>query len=293
MFILDFGLKRAEADCAKYQAPFDCLSEYVRPERLQNNRALYAKYWWRHVEPRPGMLSALATLPRFLTTVRVSKHRLFVWQSAPTLPDSSCFAFARDGDYFFGVLHSRFHEVWALILGTRLETRPRYTPSSCFETFPFPRSIPAYEPAIAAAAKELNDLREKWLNPPEWTAPRVLTFPGALDGPWRRFVRDADAHGIGTVHYPLTEPRDTECAAKLAKRTLTNLYNERPAWLANAHAKLDAAVAAAYGWPADLSDDRILENLLALNLARVAEEAKAARTKKPRITREKLTDEML
>ena len=80
--------------------------------------------------------------------------------------------------------------------------------------------------------------------------------------------------GVGTVRYPRLEPRDADCAAKLKKRTLTNLYNERPTWLANAHKQLDVAVAAAYGWPADLTDEAILEKLLALNLARTAEEAK-------------------
>ena len=72
--------------------------------------------------------------------------------------------------------------------------------------------------------------------------------------------------GIGTARYPRLVPRDAECAARLKDRTLTNLYNARPTWLDLAHRKLDAAVAAAYGWPADLPDDAILERLLALNL---------------------------
>ena len=76
---------------------------------------------------------------------------------------------------------------------------------------------------------------------------------------------------------PRLGPRDADCAAKLKERTLTKLYNERPAWLDLAHKKLDAAVAAAYGWPADLSDERILERLLALSLERAEEEAKSAR----------------
>jgi hypothetical protein len=95
------------------------------------------------------------------------------------------------------------------------------------------------------------------------------------------------------VRYPRLEPRDADCAAKLKKRTLTNLYNERPAWLDLAHKKLDAAVAAAYGWPADLTDDQILEKLLALNLERAAEEEKAAKRKKPKTSRQKQEDEML
>ena len=95
------------------------------------------------------------------------------------------------------------------------------------------------------------------------------------------------------MRYPRLEPRDADCAAKLKQRTLTNLYNERPAWLDLAHKRLDVAVAAAYGWPADLTDQQILEKLLALNLERAAEEAKAAKVKKPRASREKQHDEMI
>jgi hypothetical protein len=127
---------------------------------------------------------------------------------------------------------------------------------------------PARREAIAAAAKELDNLRSRWLNPPEWTRTEVLEFPGSVDGPWRRYVHDPDARGIGTVRYPRVVPKDADSAAKLKKRTLTNLYNERPAWLANAHRKLDEAVAAAYGWAADLSEDELLGRLLALNLER-------------------------
>ena len=197
---------------------------------------------------------------------------------SPTLADHALFAFARSDDYSFGVLHSRLHEVWALRLGTRLETRPRYTPTTCFETFTFPWP-PGQEPpddpsvkAIAEAAFELNELRENWLNPPEWTKEDVLEFPGSIDGPWERYLHDPDERGIGTVRYPRIVPRDDECAAKLEKRTLTNLYNERPTWLDLAHRKLDEAVFAAYGWDPDLTDEDLLEKLLALNLERAEQE---------------------
>src|SRR5262249_28595031 len=157
----------------------------------------------------------------------------------------------------FGLLHSRLHEVWGLKLGTRLETRPRYTPTTCFETFPFPNPTDAQKAAIAAAAKELDTLRNNWLNPPEWTRQEALEFPGSISGPWARYVHDPDSRGIGTVRYPRTVPRDEACAKELAKRTLTNLYNARPAWLDLAHKKLDAAVFAAYGWDAGMSDEEI------------------------------------
>lgn len=142
------------------------------------------------------------------------------------------FVIAREDDYFFGVLHSRVHEVWALRQGTALEDRPRYTPTTTFETFPFPWP-PGQEPvedprveAIAAAARDLVAKRDAWLNPPGATA------------------------------------------AQLKDRTLTNLYNRRPAWLDQVHRRLDAAVLDAYGWPHDLSDTQLLERLLALNLVR-------------------------
>jgi len=84
---------------------------------------------------------------------------------------------------------------------------------------------------------------------------------------------DADALGIGTVKYPRVVPKDDKTAALLKKRTLTNLYNERPAWLANVHRKLDEAVFAAYGWSPGLSDDELLAKLLELNLSRAGKEA--------------------
>ncbi len=159
-----------------------------------------------------------------------------------------------------------------------------------------PSSPREHHETISAAARELNDLRERWLNPPEWTQTQTLTFPGSAVGPWARYIdpKTVDPKtGIGTVRYPRLEPRDADCAARLKKRTLTNLYNERPSWLAFAHEKLDAAVAAAYGWPADLIDDLILENLLALNLARAAGEAKAAKAGTPKASRERQGDELL
>lgn len=88
-----------------------------------------------------------------------------------------------------------------------------------------------------------------------------------LRRPSARYVLEPDSRGIGTVRYPRLVAKDEECAKQLAKRTLTNLYNQRPAWLDLAHRRLDEAVCAAYGWPAGVSDDEILARLLELNLA--------------------------
>ena len=232
-WIIDFGLVRSEADAALYEEPFEYVREIVKPVRLASPSACCRKLWWLHHNRRPRMTAALVGLDRYVATVRHSKFRLFVWLPAKALPDSALIAFARDDDYTFGVLHSRPHELWALAQGTQLETRPRYTPTTCFETFPFPRPTDAQRDAVAEAARTLDRLRIGWLNPP----------------------------GLS--------------AADLAKRTLTNLYNARPTWLAQAHERLDAAVLAAYGWPADIDREDLLARLLALNLARAGGEVTA------------------
>jgi hypothetical protein len=284
-WITAFFPNMAQAEAVLYQAPFGIVSGTVKPIRDKNNRKTYREHWWIHGEARPAMLAALAPLPRFIATPRVSKHRLFVWCTPEVIPSDATVAFARSDDLFFGILHSRFHEVWALKLGTRLETRPRYTPTTCFETFPFPPGVLDNSPAtpahvaISAAAKELNEFRENWLTPPDWTRTETMEFPGTVGGPWDRCidpatVTDRGEFKVGTVRYPRLVPRDTECAGRLKDRTLTKLYNTRPAWLAACHTKLDAAVAAAYGWDAGISDDQILENLLALNQERAAAQEK-------------------
>ncbi len=124
-----------------------------------------------------------------------------------------------------------------------------------------PKPTPEQEQAIAESARELNDLREGWLNPPEWTREEVLEFPGTPGGPWSPYI----APGTNTVRYPRIVPKDDASAALLKKRTLTNLYNERPTWLDLAHQKLDAAVFAAYGWDPAMTDADLLSALLALN----------------------------
>ncbi len=182
---------------------------------------------------------------------------------------------------------------WDGVMATRFHTLREEPPASGGGGASRKLTDAQHRAAVAAAAEELNELREHWLHPLEWTVPGVLEFSGSTDGPWARYLHLPNKDGIGTVRYPRLEPRDAASAAKLKKRTLTNLYNERPAWLDLAHQKLDAAVAAAYGWPADLSDEQILEKLLALNLERAAQETKAAKVKKPKAARERHADEMI
>ena len=168
------------------------------------------------------------------------------------------------------MLHSRFHLLWAHALVAPHGNHPtarRYNFSRTFETFPFPENLTPNLPAaacsdnpharaIAAAARNLVEKRDLWLNQSDLIQRVPEVVPGYPD----RIV-----------------PKDPKAAAILKTRTLTNLYNTRGTpegtWLDNLHRALDEAVAAAYGWPADLSDDDILGRLLALNHARAGKSA--------------------
>ena len=178
-WIVDFGWSMVQEEAALYEAPFQHAKTHVYPMRQRNRRESYRTHWWRHVEPRQGMWRALDGLARYIATPTVAKHRLFVWLDTRIRPDHQLIVIARDDDVTFGILHSRFHEAWSLRLGTSLEDRPRYTPTTTFETFPFPEGLSPNVPtvaevpgscvsAIADAARRLVELRDRWLNPPEW-----------------------------------------------------------------------------------------------------------------------------
>ncbi len=264
-WIIDFGHNTNESFCAEYEAPFEYSLKTIKPIRLENSEEVARRFWWRYWRPRPEYYSASEKCQRVIITPRVSKHRVFVWRHARVLPDSAVVAIARDDDTTFGILHSSFHELWSLRMGTFLGVGndPRYTPSTTFETFPFPEGLTPNIPAasyaadpraikIAAAAARLNELRENWLNP----ADLVKRVPEVVAGYPDRIL-----------------PVNEAAAMELKNRTLTKLYNARPAWLGHAHKALDEAVAEAYGWGDDwraskLTEDEILARLFKLNQTR-------------------------
>ena len=201
-WVVDFGNSMTEADAALYEAPFAYAQEHVWPMRERSETKGIAESWWRHWRWRPDMWRALEGLPRYIATPRVAKHRLFVWLDARVCPDSALIAIARDDDLAFGILHSRFHEAWSLRLGTWLGkgNDPRYTPTTTFETFPFPDGlspdIPAADYAgdpraiaITEAARRLVELRDRWLNPPEWVEWMDEPVPGYPKRPVARTPR--------------------------------------------------------------------------------------------------------
>lgn len=238
-WLIDFA-EMPEPEAALYEMPFEYVLRVVKPLRDVNRDRLMNQNWWLHGRSRPALRHALSGLQRCIVTPEVAKHRIFAWMRTDVVPDHTCHVIARDDDYFFGVLQSGIHALWSLQVGSTLEDRPRYTATTTFETFPFPwppGCEPKHSPLVNGIAEAARDLVGKR---DAWLNP-----PGAAE-------------------------------VDLRSRTLTNLYNERPSWLAEAHRKLDDAVFAAYGWPSTLSDAELLERLLALNHQRAAAQGNGA-----------------
>lgn len=234
-WLVDFG-EMPEPDAALYELPFEYVRAVVKPIRDASRDRLMHQNWWLHGRTRPALRRAISGLTRCIVTPEVAKHRIFAWMDTDVVPDHTCHVVARGDDYFFGILQSRIHEAWSLSQGAwmGIGNDPRYSSARTFETFPFSWP-PGHEPKDSSLVEAVAEAA-------------------------RQLVEKRDAW--------LNPPNAN--AEELKKRTLTNLYNARPAWLADAHRKLDEAVFAAYGWPSTLTDAELLERLLALNHERAA-----------------------
>ncbi len=271
-WILDFTHFRDEKDAALFEGPFKIVQRVkearAKRQKGQATETSRLDRYWLMQRSRTELRRAIAGLDRVIAVPETSEHRLFRFLDGQSVFSGSLFVIARDDYVTFGCLQSRPHEVWSSERGNRMGAgnQRRYNATRTFETFPFPNdltpNIPAseYETlpnaiAISIAAKRLNELRENWLNPSEL----VVRVPEVVQEYPERIL-----------------PVDENAATILKKRTLTNLYNERPAWLDLAHRELDIAVAAAYGWKDwgddGLHDDVILERLFSLNQERAAKQ---------------------
>jgi hypothetical protein len=221
----------------------------VKPERDRNNRATYRDHWWIFGEPRRELRPALSGLTRYIATVETAKHRVFQFLDAAILPDNMLVAVASDDAFMLGVVSSRIHVAWTVSSGGTLEDRPRYTKSSCFDPFPFPAANNIQRQTIRVVAEELDELRRRVIaeNP-------HLTLTGVYN------VLEAVRAGAAPDTLDVQDRRVFDDGLILILKEL--------------HDRIDAAVAAAYGWPTDLTDDEILNRLVALNAERAREEAR-------------------
>lgn len=260
-WIVDFGVEMSEKEASEYEVPFQHIVKTVKTKRIKNARESRSKKWWRHGDAQPAMRNAIVGKEKYIVTPEVAAKRLFSWAPKGILPDCKIMVIAKEDDVTFGILCSRYHEAWSKYNGGVRGASRTYTPSTTFETFPFPKGLTPDIPseqyisdprakAIADAAKRIDEKRRKWLNPDDL----VKVVPEVIEGFPERLV-------------PISEA----AASELRTRTITNLYNAKPEWLVQIHKELDAVVATAYGWPAEISDEDALAKLMELNAARVSD----------------------
>jgi len=248
LMVIDlFGLEIAEVR-KRFPEVYQWVLERVKPERDQNNRALYRDRWWIFGEPRSDFRPALEGLQKFITTARTAKHRVFAFLPSNTLVESEVVTIALDDAYFLGVLSSRIHVAWALAAGSRLGVGndPRYNTSRCFDTFPFPGTTHEQKQRIREIAESLDAHRKRQqAQHSRLTITEMYNVLASLRAGEPLNPRERVIHEQGLVSV-----------------------------LKGLHDDLDKAVCDAYGWAHDVSDDEILERLVALNHERAAEEAR-------------------
>jgi hypothetical protein len=183
-------------------------------------------------------------------TVETTKHRVFQFLDASILPDNMLIAVASDDAYCLGVLSSRIHGTWAVRAGGWLGmgNDPRYSKSRCFDPFPFPNASESHKVKLRVIAEEIDALRKRVLaEHPD------LTLTGLYN------VLEKLRQGVAADALDEDERHTLDAGLVLVLKEL--------------HERLDAAVATAYGWPADMADDDILAHVVALNRERTREEA--------------------
>ncbi len=244
-----FGLT-ADAVRDRFPEVYQHVATTVKPERDHNNRASYKDSWWIFGEPRRELRPALERLSRYIATVETAKHRVFQFLDASILPDNMLVAIGSNDGYVLGVLSARIHGIWAVRAGGWLGqgNDPRYSKSRCFDPFPFPAA---------------DDLRKQ----------RIRTIADNLDAHRKRVLAD-HPHLTLTGLYNILEKLRAGMHPNAFSPDDRRMFDDGLVLiLKEYHDRLDAEVAAAYGWPADLSDADILARLVALNAERTREEA--------------------
>ena len=227
-----------------YPKAYQWVLERIKPEREQNNRKSYRDNWWIFGEPRASLRPAIKSLEKYIATAATSKHRVFIFVESQVLPDDSVVAVCLSDAFFLGILSSSIHIPWALSAGGTLEDRPRYNQTRCFDPFPFPDPTPEQK-------QKIRDLGDRL---------------------------DAHRKSVQAAHPDITITGMYNLLEKLrAGQPFTDgdrAYNNRAlvSTLKQIHDDLDLAVLDAYGWPQDITDEQILQNLVALNAQRAEEE---------------------
>lgn len=246
-YIVDFYGHSETSARSTAPALYQQILDTVKPERLEKKRDNYRENWWVFAEPRSKLRATMKGVARYIATCRTAKHRLFGFMEGDILPDAKLIAIGLDDGAALAILSSRIHVVWATAAGGWLGVGndPTYNHAQCFNPFPFPDPTEAQKTTLRALGEELDAHRKDR----QKTHPK-LTLTAMYNVLEKLRARD-----------PI-EGKDRE----VYDQGLIGI-------LKDIHDFIDAAVAAAYGWPADLTEDDILHRLVALNRTRVAQEA--------------------
>ncbi|UVF20827.1 class I SAM-dependent DNA methyltransferase [Microvirga terrae] len=274
-----FGLKSEEVR-QSYPEVYQHILSAVKPERDSNNRDTYRLNWWTFGESRRELRPALDGLPRYIATVETAKHRIFQFLDASILPDNMLVAIASSDPLHLGFLSSKLHMSWALGQGGTLEDRPRYNKSSCFDPFPFPDPPEALRAQIRAVAEELDAFRKaRQAEHPKLTLTQMynvlekLKAMEAAPSPSGLGSSRSNEHGASSRRDPRHKAGDDAGTIALTPDEERIKDEGLIGTLKSYHGDLDRLVFQAYGWPDTLSDEEILERLVALNAERAREEA--------------------
>lgn len=247
-WVLDFyGLDEKELR-EMFPEAYQYLYDYVWPERSVKQDRAFREKWWQFGRVRSAFRPALKNLRRFIATTETSKHRMFQFLDNGTRPDHMLIAIALQDAEYLAVLSSRISVVWSLSSGGRLGVGndPRYNKSRCFDPFPFPDMTDAQKKRLSALGEELDAHRKRQQAAyPKLTLTQMYNVLEKLRAGEAIEGKDREIYDQGLIGI-----------------------------LKDLHDQIDVAVAEAYGWPVDLSDEEILMRLVDLNKERVAEEAK-------------------
>ncbi len=222
------------------------LRDRVFPERQVNRDPKLRANWWLFRRSNEKVRGAIRGLDRYIATCETAKHRFFTFLPKQIKPEHMVIVIALSDAFFLGVLSSRLHVTWALGAGGTLENRPRYNKTVCFDPFPFPDGTDDQRTRIRAYGEELDAHRKRQQAlHPELTLTNMYNVVAKLRTGEPLSIKERVTHEQGL------------CSV-----------------LKQIHDDLDAAVFEAYGWPNNLTDEEILERLVALNKERAAEEAK-------------------
>ncbi|MEO8496599.1 MAG: DNA methyltransferase, partial [Planctomycetota bacterium] len=280
-FVLDFlGL---EPDQIRDRFPecYQWLLDRVKPERDQNNRASYRKWWWLFGEPRKTFRKSFVGITRQIVTPETSKHRTFAFLPNETVAEGTLVVVSLDDAFHLGVLSSRTHVTWALAAGGRLGVGndPRYNKTRCFEPFPFPMCNAETLERIRVLGEQLDAHRKRQQQlHPELTMTGMYNVLEKLRAA-ERAVSCATGSASAGVEIDVALEDRTGTASGTHQNQLTakeRVIHEQGlvSVLKQIHDELDAAVCDAYGWPHNLDDEEILQRLVDLNHERAAEEAR-------------------